>query len=44
MGYRSGQFPAAETLYASELSLPIWPGMSDAQLDRVAEAVRAATA
>jgi dTDP-4-amino-4,6-dideoxygalactose transaminase len=42
MGYRSGQFPNAETAYAGAISLPIWPGMTDSQVDRVADAVVAA--
>lgn len=43
MGYRPGQFPNAEALYAGEISLPIWPGMTEGQVDRVIEAVVAAT-
>jgi perosamine synthetase len=39
MGYRSGQFPAAEAAYAGAISLPIWPGMTDRQVDRVVGAV-----
>jgi dTDP-4-amino-4,6-dideoxygalactose transaminase len=39
MGYRAGQFPAAEAAYAGAISLPIWPGMTDAQVDRVVESV-----
>jgi dTDP-4-amino-4,6-dideoxygalactose transaminase len=39
IGYRSGQFPAAESAYADEISLPIWPGMTDGQVDRVIEAL-----
>ena len=39
MGYRLGQFPAAEAAYAAAVSLPIWPGMTDQQIDRVIEAV-----
>ncbi len=35
-GYRVGDFPNAERLYERSISLPIWPGMSDAQVDRVA--------
>ena len=42
MGYRAGQFPAAEAAYAGAISLPIWPGLTDAQIDRVIEAVRTA--
>jgi perosamine synthetase len=44
MGYRPGQFPIAEALYAAEISLPIWPGMAAEQVDRVIEAVLMATA
>jgi perosamine synthetase len=42
MGYRAGQFPNAETMYASEISLPIWPGMTSGQIDRVIDVVLAA--
>ena len=35
----SGQFPAAEAAYAGAISLPIWPGMTDAQTDRVIHSV-----
>jgi perosamine synthetase len=41
LGVRPGQFPAAESAYAGTLSLPIWPDMTDAHVDRVAERVRA---
>jgi perosamine synthetase len=41
MGYRPGQFPAAEAAYAGAISLPIWPDMTDAQVQRVVEAVTA---
>lgn len=43
MGYRAGQFPAAESYYAGAISLPIWPGMTDGQVDRVIDAVDGAT-
>jgi dTDP-4-amino-4,6-dideoxygalactose transaminase len=39
MGYAPGQFPNAEAAYAGAISLPIWPGMTEAQVDRVIEAV-----
>ncbi len=42
MGYRPGQFPRAELAYAGAISLPIWPGMSDEQMQRVVDAVAAA--
>jgi dTDP-4-amino-4,6-dideoxygalactose transaminase len=35
LGYREGQFPVAEKLYRESLSLPIWPDMSDAQVNSV---------
>ena len=44
MGYEPGQFPAAEAAYAGAISLPIWPGMTDAQIDRVVDAVVTASA
>jgi len=41
MGYRVGQFPNAERAYAGAISLPIWPGMTDGEVDRVVAAVSA---
>jgi dTDP-4-amino-4,6-dideoxygalactose transaminase len=35
LGYREGQFPVAEKLYRESLSLPIWPNMSNAQVNSV---------
>jgi perosamine synthetase len=35
-GYRPGDFPNAERLYERSISLPIWPGMTESQVDRVA--------
>jgi dTDP-4-amino-4,6-dideoxygalactose transaminase len=40
LGVRRGQFPVAELIYEETLSLPIWPDMTVAQVDRVAERVR----
>jgi dTDP-4-amino-4,6-dideoxygalactose transaminase len=40
LGFRAGAFPVAETLAAQCLSLPIFPGMSEEQLERVATSVR----
>jgi len=34
-GYRPGDFPNAERLYERSISLPIWPGMTESQVDRV---------
>ena len=41
LGYRRGAFPVAEALADELLSLPIFPGISQAQLEAVAGAVRA---
>jgi UDP-4-amino-4,6-dideoxy-N-acetyl-beta-L-altrosamine transaminase len=37
LGYRRGLCPRAEAYYAEELSLPLFPDLSDAQQDRVVE-------
>ncbi|HEY1089614.1 MAG TPA: DegT/DnrJ/EryC1/StrS family aminotransferase [Burkholderiaceae bacterium] len=42
LGYAAGDFPIAEAMHREVLSLPLWPGMSEAQIDRVIAAVRAA--
>ena len=41
LGYGEGSFPLTESIAAEVLSLPIFPGMTQAQQDEVAEAVRA---
>lgn len=38
-GYRDAHYPAANRVFARSLSLPIFPGMTPAQVDRVAERV-----
>lgn len=43
-GYAPGDFPVAEAYYARELSLPMFPGLSDAQVQRVVDATREALA
>jgi dTDP-4-amino-4,6-dideoxygalactose transaminase len=40
LGYRRGMCPVAETFYAEELSLPLFVGLTDADQDRVVEALR----
>jgi perosamine synthetase len=40
LGYRRGMCPVAETFYAEELSLPLFPGLTDADQDRVVDALR----
>lgn len=37
MGYKRGMCPVAEQFYAEELSLPMFPGLTDADQDRVIE-------
>ena len=39
-GFREGQFPNAEAYYASAITLPLYPAMTDAQQDRVVGALR----
>jgi dTDP-4-amino-4,6-dideoxygalactose transaminase len=41
LGYRRGDFPNAERYAAEQLSLPLYPGLSAEDVDRVAEAIRA---
>jgi dTDP-4-amino-4,6-dideoxygalactose transaminase len=42
LGYRQGDFPAAETLASQAVSLPLYPGLGDDQIDYVADQVRSA--
>jgi len=39
LGYGKGSFPVTERLAAEAISLPIFPGISEAQLAAVAEAI-----
>jgi dTDP-4-amino-4,6-dideoxygalactose transaminase len=41
LGLREGSFPVAERLALECLSLPIFPGITEGELGRVAEAVAA---
>ena len=41
LGHRVGDFPVAEALAREGLSLPIFPGITDGQLDAVIEGIRA---
>lgn len=40
LGYQAGAFPVAESLARECLSLPMFPGITEQQLDRVVDAVR----
>ncbi len=40
LGYRRGMFPRAEQFYAQQLSLPLFPAMTDEDVERVISAVR----
>ena len=40
LSYPSGAFPIAESIHREVISLPLWPGMSEIQIDRVIAAVR----
>jgi len=43
LGYRRGAFPCAEQAADEVLSLPMFPEITTAQIDRVGTALRAAT-
>ena len=43
-GHREGEFPVCEDVAARSLALPFFPGLTESQVARVAEAVRAAVA
>lgn len=40
LGYKKGDFPVAEELAATEISLPMFPELSNGDVDRVIEAVQ----
>jgi UDP-4-amino-4,6-dideoxy-N-acetyl-beta-L-altrosamine transaminase len=40
LGFRRGDFPAAERYYAHALSIPLFPGMTDAHQDQVVSLMR----
>jgi UDP-4-amino-4,6-dideoxy-N-acetyl-beta-L-altrosamine transaminase len=42
LGFKPGDFPAAEAYYAHAISLPLFPAMTKAQQDRVVETLAAA--
>lgn len=42
LGFRKGQFPAAERYYSRAISLPLFPAMTDAQQDRVVDVLHEA--
>jgi UDP-4-amino-4,6-dideoxy-N-acetyl-beta-L-altrosamine transaminase len=44
LGFKPGDFPRAEAYYARALTLPLFPGMTDADQDRVVAALKAALA
>ena len=41
-GFRRGMFPVAERIGDSTITIPLWPAMTDAQVDEVIAAVRGA--
>lgn len=44
LGFRRGDFPAAEAYYARALSLPLFPALTEEQQQRVVDSLRAALA
>ncbi|MEA2308046.1 MAG: perosamine synthetase, partial [Thermoleophilaceae bacterium] len=43
-GHREGEFPVCEDVAARSLALPFFPGLSESQVARVAEGLRASVA
>jgi dTDP-4-amino-4,6-dideoxygalactose transaminase len=41
LNFRKGDFPVAEQIAEQAISLPLWPGMKETEVDRVCSAVRA---
>ena len=41
LGHRPGAFPVAESLAAELVSLPLFPGIADRQVEWVADSIRA---
>lgn len=41
LGHRAGEYPVAERIAAETLSLPLWPGISEAQQVEVCDGVKA---
>jgi dTDP-4-amino-4,6-dideoxygalactose transaminase len=39
LGYRMEDYPETYRLYANEITLPVYNGLTEAQVDEVAEAV-----
>lgn len=40
LGYKPGDFPVAESIAQTSLSLPLWPGMSDNQIEYVCDTIK----
>jgi dTDP-4-amino-4,6-dideoxygalactose transaminase len=40
LGFKLGDFPAAEAYYAQAISLPLFPALTEAQQDRVVGVLR----
>jgi len=40
LGYKEGSFPVSEKAARECLSLPIYPELTDAQIDRVADSIK----
>jgi len=40
LGFKEGSFPISERIHREALSLPLWPGMNNAQIQHVVDSVR----
>jgi dTDP-4-amino-4,6-dideoxygalactose transaminase len=39
-GYKEGMFPKAEKMYRSEITIPLFPAMTDSDVDMIAELIK----
>jgi dTDP-4-amino-4,6-dideoxygalactose transaminase len=39
LGYKKGDFPITESMAATCLSLPLWPGMTDDQIQYICDLI-----
>ena len=44
LGHKPGEFPIAEQIAAEEMTLPVFPEITEAQMDEVVEALKKALA
>jgi dTDP-4-amino-4,6-dideoxygalactose transaminase len=40
LGFGKGKFPQTETLADTSLSLPVWPGLNETQLQQICDSIK----